>query len=321
VAGATLHLLARPQEGAVATYTVAEDTPVTLGEWVTALIEGYGLPVGVRVPWPGAGVLRPLLALADQQPLPRLLERAVKRLWETVGEAYGRQPLFQPSLADVSFSALIDERLADNSALKATGYELRYPDVRAGLGEVIAAYQKAGFLPKGRPSVQHAELGRPRLGSRFAESMQGSFTQPGGSAQRDIRFRVQVTSPGIHLPIFDHMWNLDGTVTAQGLAEGAPLQGTLEVAPLAKKRLIYELGFTGTGGKRYRLLGIKNVDYTHLAHSLTHMRIQIVDEHGALAGEGEMSFNLKRDLWSFIRSFGFRRLTPGRAAEEAAAAG
>ena len=54
--------------------------------------------------------------------------------------------------------------------------------------------------------------------------------------------------------------SVTGRIRAEGLAD-APVQGTIDAAALADRRIPYDLFFIGSDGKRYRLRGEKDLSW------------------------------------------------------------
>jgi len=54
--------------------------------------------------------------------------------------------------------------------------------------------------------------------------------------------------------------SVTGRIRAEGLAD-APVQGTIDAAAFADKRIPYDLFFLGTDGQRYRLRGEKDLSW------------------------------------------------------------
>lgn len=307
LARAAVHVAELEGLDAITTFNVADDTPLTVGEVFNAVIEAYGFPVGIKVPYPSPAVLRRALSVADRPVLRATADVVLARLWRAAaGPAAGA---VTPRLGEAVVWGLTDDLLVDNDALKATGFELAHPDSREGLPGVIARYQREGFVPSERRGEAQAESPETTLGTAFAETMRGVFRFGGVSgAAHPIAFDVRLSTPGVQLPLTDRIWNLDGRLRAEGLAADVPIHGTLEIAPYGKRRLVYEFGFVGDDGHNYRFEGVKRIRWLDMRRSLTELTLRILDAKGGELATGEMSFDLRRDLVDFVRSFRLTRV-------------
>jgi nucleoside-diphosphate-sugar epimerase len=308
LARAALHVAALEGLERVSTFNVADDTPLTVGETFNLVIEAYGFPVGIKVPYPSPPVLSRALQLFDGPLVRAALDALLRRQWRTAAGPTEREVI--PSLGQAILWGLTEDLLVDNDRLKATGFSLRHPDSRQSLPEVFARYQREGLLPRERPGDGNTEGRDLGLGSTFAERMRGylRWAHETGAVSHPFAFEVRMTAPGVRLPVSDGLWNLDGVLRAESLANEARIRGTLEVAAHGKRRLLYEFGFTGDDGHHYRFEGVKRLRLRDLKRSLTEMPFRLLDERGTEVATGEMRFDVRRDLADFLRSFGLARM-------------
>jgi hypothetical protein len=139
----------------------------------------------------------------------------------------------------------------------------------------------------------------------FRETMAGTITLADGP--RPIRMRLSVVVPGVLLPGSDVVGTLTGRVEADGLADDAEATGTLRIAPLAARIIHYRCDFTALDGRRLRLDGHKSIDLRHPVRSMTTLPATVRDSAGTVVGEADLTFDVRRDLLSFLGSF---RLQP-----------
>ncbi|RMH35936.1 MAG: hypothetical protein D6689_23040 [Deltaproteobacteria bacterium] len=101
----------------------------------------------------------------------------------------------------------------------------------------------------------------------------------------------------------DPTMRLTGELRADGLATAAPIEGTLVLAPVARRRIRYAFTFAGDDGRRYRFEGEKRLRLRGLRRSLTELPGTIYDGDGARVGDVLVRFDLAADWRAFARSW------------------
>lgn len=143
-----------------------------------------------------------------------------------------------------------------------------------------------------------------RRGFQFEETMSGTYTpvgEPGVS--RPISFSIQVRADSLVTYLRDHLATIVGTLHAPGLADSAPVEGTMTLAPVTQRLIRYELSFTGDDGKPYSLRGQKNVLISDLTRTLTELPIDIDGSGGELFATGTLRFDIRADWLPFFLSW------------------
>jgi hypothetical protein len=142
------------------------------------------------------------------------------------------------------------------------------------------------------------------MGFQFAETMSGTIewaTDPG--KQHPFRFEVTARAAST----IDHLRTgkatLRGIVYAPPLADGADAEGTITIRPLGERVIRYELEFDGDDGKRYELVGQKDISWLRPLSTFTNLPAEILDEGHRVVGTCRTRFDLGKDWWSFLRSF------------------
>lgn len=142
---------------------------------------------------------------------------------------------------------------------------------------------------------------------RFREAMQGTWTPatgdggaPGGAAA-PMRFEVGAVVPGGIRPLGTARAHLSGTVDVDGLVRGAPATGTMEIAPVAGRRIRYTLDFATAAGEPCRFDGWKSIEWLRPLATWTTLPGILTGEGGAVLGTAELHFPL-RDLASLVGS-------------------
>jgi len=141
---------------------------------------------------------------------------------------------------------------------------------------------------------------------RFAETMSGMVQLEEGSTI-DVSFTVSASgSASIARALRERggVWELDGTMTATGIVDGVPCQGTLEMRPLERRgTLVYDLTFEDADGLEYTLHGEKHTSLLSLQRGMTTLHTEMRCE-GALHGRGVLTFDLD-DVGPWLASFGW----------------
>jgi hypothetical protein len=142
-----------------------------------------------------------------------------------------------------------------------------------------------------------------RRGFQFDETMSGTYARVDApDRRRPLSFTVRAHTDSALSALKTGQVVLRGTIQAEGLAEGAPAEGTLEVAPGAR-RIRYELGFPGDDGQTYRFEGEKRLRLPNLMRSMTELTGDIVNGAGGVMATAELSFDVRADLLSFLASW------------------
>jgi hypothetical protein len=142
------------------------------------------------------------------------------------------------------------------------------------------------------------------MGFQFAETMAGTVewdAQPG--VTHPFSFEVTAEAPSTRSHLQDGKATLRGIVHAPPLAEAAPADGFITIRPVGQRIIRYELTFTGDDGKTYELVGQKDIRWRSPVTSFTQLPAEILDDEHRRIGTCKTTFNLRRDGWSFLRSF------------------
>lgn len=139
---------------------------------------------------------------------------------------------------------------------------------------------------------------------KFNEEMAGTYRGlaagfPGG----DFSFRINVDCVDVTDPRVVS-GKITGDAFMAGVVKSAPLEGTIVISPLWRRTIEYKFTFT-VNGKPYKFEGQKDVKPWAPVKSMTTLPGKIYDETGMLVGEALTTFNVKRDMVSFLRSYKF----------------
>jgi hypothetical protein len=103
--------------------------------------------------------------------------------------------------------------------------------------------------------------------------------------------------------VFDGKTRMHGTLEADGLATNVPIEGTLTLAPWARRMIRYEFAFRGDDGRSYRFEGQKDIRLRDLRRSFTILPGAILDDAGNQVGTADTRFDLAADLFQFVSSW------------------
>ncbi|MEI8083647.1 MAG: hypothetical protein WCI74_17565 [Actinomycetes bacterium] len=143
-------------------------------------------------------------------------------------------------------------------------------------------------------------------GVGFSEAMVGQWRRVGESADRPFRFDVAVMTEKMLTPFGVVNGDLHGTVTAEGLASGTPIAGTIEISPLELHRLRYTFTTIADDGREYRFDGWKTIRGVRLLRAMTTLPITVYGPDGGVIGTGLTRFPLQTAA-AWLGSFRVKR--------------
>ncbi|MFJ9324598.1 hypothetical protein [Streptomyces globisporus] len=136
--------------------------------------------------------------------------------------------------------------------------------------------------------------------SRFRETMFGTMRLEGDARARAIRLDLRVATNRVLRPAGSTEARVAGTMHMSGSAGRAPVDGSMEISPLARRRIRYRLSFVADN-RMLTLDGWKSVSVRHPFRSMTRLPFTLYEE-GARVGDGSLTFRM-RDLVAFLGSF------------------
>ncbi len=142
------------------------------------------------------------------------------------------------------------------------------------------------------------------MGFQFAETMSGTLElddRPGEKHPLQFDLRAHAASTRSHLA--DGRAEVRGVISAPPLARSADVEGTLLIRPVGQRVIRYELSFVGDDGKRYELVGQKDIRWRKAITTLTTLPLEVLDEEHRRIATCLTRFDYRNDLWSFLRSF------------------
>jgi len=139
----------------------------------------------------------------------------------------------------------------------------------------------------------------------FRETMSGSYHRvEKPHVERPMSFSIRARSASILRFLRRPEVEIEGAIDAPGLAEHRPLRGTLGMDLLRTGTLPYAFRFTGDDDKPYVFEGKKTYSARELLESMTVLPGVIRDEDGKIVAEALLRFDVRSDLFKFLKSFG-----------------
>jgi hypothetical protein len=125
------------------------------------------------------------------------------------------------------------------------------------------------------------------------------------SDERPARFTLRASTADALQHLRDGLVKVEGVLELPGFAEEAAVAGTMEIRPLDKRIIRYELAFVAHDGLPYRLIGQKDIRVTDLRHTMTTLPFEITGGggQGKIVGRGTVRFDLQNDWLKFAASF------------------
>ncbi len=142
------------------------------------------------------------------------------------------------------------------------------------------------------------------MGFVFAETMSGMVvwdSEPG--KKHPFKFEISAHAESTRAHFLDGKVSVRGVLDAPPRAHGVDCEGTMTIRPIGQKIIRYELSFVGDDGKPYELVGQKDIRFLSLRKTLTYLPAEILDDQHRRVATCETRFDVKNDLWSFLRSW------------------
>jgi UDP-glucose 4-epimerase len=276
-------------------FNVCDDTPLPFGEIVNAAIQAYGFPITARIPIPPKWANKVAFPFIDSDVFFRAINVASSVLWKVIQKRHGLTEDLVPRLDRATASYFVKDVVFSNAKLKRLGWTVKHPDLRTGFIDVLRWYQDAGWAPKYEKGGFVETLD---VGFEFTETMSGTYRRTDAAAAPDRNFTFTVTATAERAREFARrpLTRLRGTLFAEDLADGVPIEGTLEIALFSRKQLVYEFDFAGRDGGRYHYRGQKDIDWLRFFETITTLEGRLTDGEGKEIASTTTRFDLKNDL-------------------------
>ncbi len=282
-------------------FNVADHTPVALGELVTYITAAHGLSIGPMLPWPPVGFVRSLQPVISSRVVLGPVNALLRAGWKRVRRRYSLQDVLEPKIDPAFLWTATQDMVFTTERLRELGWTPTWSSIHDGFPEVLDWYRQNKWLPDLRSATSPTDSSGVRLRSR--EHLKGQAIDIySPEEQRPIEVIVHVDTPLLAL-IDGREATVNGTITVDGVCAEATLEGTLSFPLVSERRLVYEFGFSGDDGVRYRFMGVRSLTPAPWQWfvSGTHLAFEIVDEKGRQVFRGELELEV-RNLLKFLAS-------------------
>jgi len=141
------------------------------------------------------------------------------------------------------------------------------------------------------------------MGFQFAETMAGTVEwdkEPG--VEHPFSFDVTAEAASTRAHLRDGKAALRGVIHAPPLATEAEAEGIMTIRPIGQRFIRYELAFDGDDGRRYELVGQKDIRWLDPIRTFTYLPAEIIDDDHRRIAVCRTRFDV-RHWWTFLRSF------------------
>ena len=298
-------------------YNIADKTILSFGEIITTNLRAYGLRSAYSVPIPPPAYTRPLRPILDTDLFFKVANLPVDYAWAELCKEFDLKPNLHPRLDRETAPYMFHNVIFSTDRISRLGFDLLHEDYRKAVPDVMRWYIDQRWLPE-YDEIAPGSGWIPRVGLIFSERMSGSYRHEkteatdgvpgpfgGNGREHPMEFEVDARTCRLERFIFNPSTKIKGNLYMEGLDRQMPLQGTLEIPLLTRRKMIYNFTFNSKEGKKYRFSGEKNIRFLRLIDTFTTLPGRITDEDGKEVASAVVHFNLRKDFVPFIRSFGF----------------
>jgi UDP-glucose 4-epimerase len=317
VARAAVFLMETP-ESWKKEYNVADKTILSFGEIITTNVRAYGLRTAATVTIPSPKITRPLRPILDTDLFFKAANLPMDFAWNKLIEEFEIEPALHPRLDRETAPYMFHNVIFSTERISRLGFTFKHEDYRKSLPEVMRWYIQNRWIPD-YDEIPPGAGWTPRVGFIFSERMSGSYrlTDSNGKKKKadlpfgnnghelPMEFEIDATAKRVERFLFNPTTRIRGSIYMEGLGRHVPIEGTLTIPLLLRRKIIYEFTFKPDEGSTYRFSGEKNVKITSPLDTMTTLPGRIMDENGKEVATAMVRFNLRKDLIPFIRSFGW----------------
>ncbi len=316
VARAAVFLMETPKSWGKA-YNVADKTILSIGQIITANTKAYGLKSSYTVTIPSPTFARPFKPILDTDLFFKIANIPTDIIWSALVKEFEIKPHLHLSLDRESAPYMFYNVVFSIQRLSKLGFKFKHEDYRKELPDVMRWYVEHRWLPD-YDEIPPASGWTPRLGFTFSERMSGTFksleklTGKSGEAARGtngkelpMEFELDARATRLERFIFNPTTKIKGNLYMEGLARQVQIEGTLQIPLITKRKIIYDFTFNSTEGRKYRFSGEKNIKLLSPISTFTTLPGNVTDEEGKKVASAVVRFNLRKDFFPFVRSFGF----------------
>jgi UDP-glucose 4-epimerase len=298
-------------------YNIADKTILSFGEIITTNLRAYGLKSAYALSIPPPTYTRPFRPILDTDLFFRVVNIPVDFAWAELCKEFDLPPNLHPRLDRETAPYMFHNVIFSTDRISRLGFDLLHEDYRKAVPEVMRWYIDHRWIPR-IDEISPGSGWIPRVGLTFSERMSGSYrlekheesdaaqTPFGGNGKElPIEFEVDASASRLERFIFNPSTRIKGNLYMEGLApRQVPIQGTLDIPLLTRRKIVYNFTFNSKEGKKYRFSGEKKIRFLRLLDTFTTLPGKITDEDGKEVASAVVHFNLRKDFVPFLRSFG-----------------
>jgi len=296
-------------------YNIADKTILSFGEILTTNIKHYGLKPAYTIPIPTPTYTRPFRPILDTDIFFKLANIPIDFAWSSIMEEFDLEAALHPKLDRETAPYMFHNVIFSSDRLSRLGFDFLYEDYRKAVPEVMRWYIAHRWIPD-FDEIPPASGWTPRIGFMFSERMSGSYRPASGKDEKKaanplggngkelpMEFELDARAKRLERFMFNPTTKIKGIVCMEGRGKAFPLEGTLSIPLLTKKKIVYSFTFNSDKGKMYRFIGEKNIKIFSPIETFTTLTGKITDENGKDVASADVRFNLRKDFIPFIRSF------------------
>ena len=295
MARAAVFLLQKNQESGEI-FNVAIDDAKNVSDVFNIACETYGLKLfRPFLPFPEKLIKRYYPVISR----PEVMKNVTRMLgfwWEALVKKYDLKAELYPKM-DAEFLVFgINEAVYSNQKLKDKGFAFTFPDFESGWRNTISWYQENRWMPE---LSEQKLLGK--VGFKFQETMSGLINLE-RDGERQAQFSLTAEARDLQEFVRDNICRVKGVISMDGIAQERPMEGTIEMAFWPpKRRMVYDLYWTGDAGRKYRICGIKRIRFLNFITTMTTLHASLYRGE-ELIGKGKVYFP-RTDIPKLILSF------------------
>ena len=267
-------------EGRDRLFNVADETALSFGEVLTAVIDAYGIDLGPSVRVPSVALWTLVGPLLDAQWSLHGLREILGVMWRRVQRAHQLESPLKPRLNRDALLYLRDDAIVVADKLRQLGWEPRWRDFRQGIAPTVRWYQDRGWAPRFDldAMTERRDAKPPVLGPRQVANFQGIFTTDRGDHPLELDLEIAWLS--LPIPPGRREGHLQGHLVIDELEVETAVQGTVQIQWLPIPRLVYQFGYRDEQGKTRRFLGHRQLSLAEPLESLLRLEGSVVNERG-----------------------------------------
>lgn len=128
------------------TFNIADDTPTPFGDTITDYITAYGITPLITLPLPSLLTLKLLKPAIDNDLTFRAINIPLKAAWKLFRELYNVSDCLSVKVDREASPYIFHNTVFDNSALKKTGFNLRWPNSKEGIYSAMNWYRQNNWI-------------------------------------------------------------------------------------------------------------------------------------------------------------------------------